>query len=135
MSNFPIFTSYKTVYYGLNTNNKVDEKFDYSKTYYKVMNLTMMNYDFQYKLGLNILIEKFNPHGNCTNGGFYFCDLEYVCRWMSLYEYGLICEAHIPSSASVVNFSNKYKTNKIIIDKPLSYNAFITKHKLEFKIY
>jgi hypothetical protein len=116
---------------------EIDEKieviFDHNKKYYKVMNPSLKHYNFQYKEGLNKLTVPFNPEGNNTQGGFYFCDLEHVITWSGLYEDCLVCEVIIPYRALVVTKFKKYKTNCIILQHFLTFNAFIKKHELELQ--
>lgn len=40
--------------------------------YYKITNRDELHGNMQYRDGLNINVEPFNPKGDCTNGGIYF---------------------------------------------------------------
>lgn len=46
------------------------------KIYYKLTEYNFRSRGFDYKLGLNIDTQPFNPSGCCSGGGLYFCSLE-----------------------------------------------------------
>jgi hypothetical protein len=106
-------------------------EFDYNKTYYKIVDETMKNYNFEFKEGLNVLDESFNPKGECTSGGFYFCNLENIVEWLYLHPNGFIFEVNIPPTGNVIKQLNKFKTNALILKNPLSFKTFIKKYNLE----
>lgn len=109
-----------------------DEEFHYRDTYYKIVPNNMMHHKCRFKIGLNELSDR-DPWDKreCTGGGFYFCDLFNVPKWLHLYPNGCICEIMVPYNAIVSKQPNKYKANKIIVSKPVKYSDFIEKHKLE----
>ncbi len=47
-----------------------------NKTFYKITNDTECHHGFQYRDGLNILVESFAEFRLCVSGGFYFTALE-----------------------------------------------------------
>lgn len=104
------------------------------KIFYKVINKNMTNFMFTYKLGLNELIENFNPRGDCTAGGFYFCELQHLKNWLFLHPDGYVCEVRLPLDALVFPQNLKYKTEKIIIENPIDIIEFIKLHKMEEEI-
>jgi hypothetical protein len=114
-------------YYSCNSDNK----FDYDKTYYKVMAKNMIHHGYEYKIGLNILIEDFIEDGYCNVGGLYFCDIKDVIGWLYLHEDGYIAEIKIPDDARVVNQENKYKADKLIVENLISIEEFIFHHNLK----
>lgn len=100
---------------------------------YKIMHRRMNHYGFQYRIGLNVLVQPFNPDGNCLGGGLYFCKFENVIDWLHLYNNGIICEVYIPKNALVCEQKNKYKADRIIIENPISIEEFIEIHNLEYR--
>jgi len=95
------------------------EKFDYSKTYYKVTKKNEIHNGYRYKDGLNILKQKFNDDStaSCVPGGFYFTDYENLPKF---FDYGTwIREITIPEDARVVKDpeGDKWRTDKIILGK------------------
>lgn len=85
--------------------------------YYKVLNEELNHKGFQYRMGLNIDTEEFNPSGSCESGGLYFTTKEHLCKFL---DYGIyIAEVYIPFDAEVYKDpdEDKYKANKIIIAK------------------
>jgi hypothetical protein len=100
--------------------------------FYKVLSPDMNNRGFQYKLGLNVLEEKFNTNDmECSDGGLYFCNLEDVVIWLSLYTNPLICKVDIPNNANVIKLQRKYKTDCIILSNPVGLFEFMEMHNLE----
>ena len=99
--------------------------------YYKVLVKGMKHKDFQYKIGENILDEKFNPDGDCCAGGFYICGFKDVCYWLELYEnMATICEVILFEDSQLVRQGRKYKTDKLILQNPLPISEFLKKHNL-----
>ena len=72
---------------------------------------------FQYKTGLNIDTLPFNPIGNCTPGGLYFCEMKYFPIFLEYND--KICKkirsVQIPDDSLVYIEDNKYKTDKFIL--------------------
>jgi hypothetical protein len=99
--------------------------------YYKIINRKMINKDFKYVEGLNILKEEYKPYGICLRGGFYFCKLHDLVHWLNLYSDGLVYEVRIPPDASVSMHYRKYKADRIIICNPVEINTFIKKFNLQ----
>ena len=120
-------------------NRIMEEKFDYSKVYYKVTNKNEYHHGFQYKDGLNILIGKFNdnPEASCVKGGFYFTDYDHLPKF---FDYGVwIREITIPTNAKVVldPAGNKWRADKIIFGKKYSikndFSKWFNKEKFNYK--
>lgn len=92
------------------------------RTYYKVIGSNHENYNFKYKLGLNVDINPFDSKGKCKKGGLYFTTEEYLYEYLWFGEY--VAEVKIPEDALVYKEDTriyggniKYKANKIIITK------------------
>ena len=91
-----------------------------NKTYYKITNAEENHHGFQYKDGLNVLIEKFNenPEDHCCAGGLYFTDAKNIFKFM---EYGIyLREITLPvenPDFKMVREKNKYRANMIILGK------------------
>ena len=98
--------------------------------YYKLINNDLCNRSFQFKIGLNVLIEPFNPNHGCVSGGFYFCNLHDLGFWLYLYPNGLIFEVILPEDVVCVHQYRKYKADKISIGNPMNIIAFIKKHNV-----
>ena len=89
--------------------------------YYKILNYDLVHHKFQYKLGLNIDTNPFNPTGSCKPGGLYYTDFEHIHMFL---EFGCyIAEVRIPSSAKVYKdpSGTKWKADKIRI---MNYTLF-----------
>jgi hypothetical protein len=108
--------------------------FDYNKTYYKLTSQSLKNRDFKFKEGLNILKDDFDPEGDCTKGGFYFCSLENIGEWLFMYPNGFIFEVCVPKEAQVIVQNKKFKTNQLILNNSLIVGEFIKKHNIEKQI-
>ena len=52
-----------------------------NKTFYKITNATECHHKFQYRDGLNVLVEPFAETGSCCPGGFYFTDIEHILEF------------------------------------------------------
>lgn len=88
---------------------------------FKFLNDELTHHDFTYKEGLNIDFVKFNPHNTCQRGGLYFCE-EAKCH-LFLRGFGTkLAYVRIPDDARVYIEKNKFKANKIIIDKILDFH-------------
>lgn len=95
----------------------LNNDFDYSKTYYKVLRKDMTHRGFRYEMGLNIDTNEFNDNPNfaCVKGGLYFTDFPKIINFIDYGEY--LAEITIPKDAKVVTFDGKYRTDKFIINK------------------
>jgi hypothetical protein len=94
--------------------------------YYKIINHNMKQFNYQYKLGLNLLDKDFDPDRNniCSQGGLYFTTKKYLYRQM--YRGSKLCIIELPSDARVVDSiwkenhiveQHNYRTDKLIIKK------------------
>lgn len=89
--------------------------FDYSKTYYKIINEWSSHRGFQYKDGLNIDTQPFNPKGMCLGGGLYFASRKTICRHIHLGLY--VCEVKVPLGIPVYHEEiDKWKASQLIVD-------------------
>ena len=89
-------------------------------TYLKITNELENHKGFQYKNGLNVLIEPFSVSGSCCAGGLYFTEQRYIHHY---YGYGVhirVVELPIndPDFLMVKDpQGNKWRANKIIFGK------------------
>ena len=89
-------------------------------TFYKITNAEENHFGFQYRDGLNILIDKFDddPTHHCCKGGFYFTDIEYIFAYMS---YGIyVREVMLPMENPdfrIVDDAYKYRANMLVFGK------------------
>lgn len=93
----------------------LNNEFDYSKTYYKVLRKDMTHRGFKYEMGLNVDTNEFNdnPEQKCVKGGLYFVNDCNIINFMNLGSY--LAEIIIPEDAKVISLNNKYRADKIII--------------------
>nr|URM62439.1 ankyrin repeat domain containing protein [Mimivirus sp.] len=94
-----------------------------NQVYYKITNRRENHHGFQYRDGLNILIEPFQEIGSCVPGGFYFTTAQHIFKYIS---YGVyLREIYLPKEnsefkmvkdpqgdkwrANQIYFGNKYK--------------------------
>lgn len=86
-----------------------------TRKYYKITNSNENHHGFQYRDGLNILVEPFNdnPNESCCSGGFYFTDIENIFRflWFGIY----LREIELPTDDpdfKVIHNGDKSRCNK-----------------------
>jgi len=80
--------------------------------YYKILDKSMKHYNMQYKEGLNVDIEPFDPSPK-RGCGLFFSDEKNI---LSFCGHGdLIAEVTVPEGEVIVPVGNKYKANKIIL--------------------
>jgi len=80
--------------------------------YYKILKKDMLHYSMQYKEGINVDVEPFDPRPKC-GGGLFFSDEKNILAFCN---YGdLIAEVTVPEGEMIVPVENKYKANKIIL--------------------
>jgi hypothetical protein len=98
--------------------------------YYKILNEDMKHYDFQYKEGLNILKEEFNPSTEeCSKGGLYFTTEEHVLYWIVQFKNASkIGKVTLCEDSRVVKYSNKSKTDKFILSDILPKKEWVEKN-------
>jgi len=86
--------------------------------YYKITNQDENHHGFQYKNGMNILIEPFVDEGSCIPGGLYFTGIENILHFV---RYGVyLREVTLPTNDidfKMVVDKNKWRANKIIFGK------------------
>lgn len=88
--------------------------------FYKFLNNNLKHYEFEYKLGLNIDSKQFNPSGECSIGGLYFCDEASCYHHFDTYGTKLAL-IEIPNDARVYVEENKFKADKIFITKIIDF--------------
>ncbi len=92
------------------------------KKFYKVTNEAECHNKFQYKDGLNVLVEPFADRGSCVAGGFYFTDIEHILEYV---DYGTNLRiVELPTTDSdfkcIKDANNKWRCNKIIFRDKIS---------------
>ena len=94
-------------------------KVKYPGPYYKFLRSDLTHKGFTYKLGLNVDTKKFNPSGECQEGGLYFFnDLKYFSNF---YDYGpQLGIIDIPDDALVYSEEIKFKADKLFLSKIIS---------------
>ena len=104
----------------------LDKNFDYSKTYYKVLNEKENHHGFQYKDGLNILDKKFdNPDEPCSTGGLYFVDIDHLPL---MFNYGdHIREIKIPDGSKIAQNGYEWRTDKMILGRTIMKDEYFEK--------
>ena len=114
------------------TTTMSDITIDLSKKYYKVTNEKECHYGFQYKDGLNVLIEPFlltKQWGDLS--GFYFTTIDHINQF---YRYGIyLREVILPADdpeLKVVKHGIFYRANKVILGKKYSLLDITTYHDL-----
>lgn len=110
------------------------------KIYYKLTKYDFKSRGFEYKLGLNIDTNPFNPSGCCSGGGLYFCELEnlhqfekhgnYLTPIIVPHDIPMYKETHTDSCKHTANTYEKLKAPciyvlpRVRIDNPV-VNKFI----------
>ena len=98
------------------TYHQFQNKIGRETTFYKFLNKNRNHYDFQYKLGVNIDTNEFNPRGSCQGGGLYFTDNENVMQFRG-YGDSIACITLLKDAQFYIDpEGNKYKTDKFRID-------------------
>lgn len=75
--------------------------------------------DYQFLTGLNTDPIKFNPKGECQPGGFYFCTLQQLPKWLN-YSNKIMHYVRfvtIPDQAQVYDETDKFKANQLILSE------------------
>lgn len=112
-----------------NQNNKIHIELSGSEfnriyhgiNFYKFMNNDLKHFDFTYKIGLNIDTLPFNPVGRCEKGGLYFCEESNCFLFWKHYGQKMTLIT-IPDDARVYIDEDKFKSDKIIIERILNFN-------------
>jgi hypothetical protein len=91
--------------------------------YYKLLSANMRHYGFQYKEGLNVDTQPFNPSGWCSHGGLYYTSHEHVDAWCKP-DWPLIADVTVPDDARVYAepCGTKWKADKLVLSniRPIS---------------
>ena len=97
---------------------------DFNKKYHntnfiKLTNKEGIHNKFEFKEGLNIDFITFNPNGECTPGGIYFCEFDKSGAWIRyngnigvMYYY---YEVIIPDDAQLYEEKYNFKSDKLIL--------------------
>jgi hypothetical protein len=89
-----------------------------STVFVKLTNETEIHNGFQFKTGMNVDTEKFDPTSECK-GGIYFCELRKFTKWLNYA--ATICVNYrvvsIPDDAKIYIEKDKFKANKIILSE------------------
>lgn len=109
---------------------ELDEKFDYSKIYYKMVGFNKSGY--KYKIGLNRDPHPVNITKTCTKGGLHFTSKIPSLRQSDYgYEVALL---QVPEGVRVYKHTNHhYKAQEIEIIEIYKYADFIDKFRVEIK--
>ena len=95
---------------------------------FKVLNSDFIHNNYTYKLhalnDLSQLGEQFDPDPNCTPGGLYFCAESDILVWLCTMDGQLIAPVEIPDDAQVSVGDSKFKTDKLYIGQPMSFQDF-----------
>jgi len=94
---------------------------------YKILNSSMIHYNYKYEPNaLNDLSktgEQFDPDPNCNPGGLYFCAESDMLMWISMSSC-LIALIEIPQDAQISIGGHKFKTDKLILGQPITFDEF-----------
>lgn len=76
---------------------------------------------FQYRTGLNIDFNRFDPSGECKQGGLYFCDFANFTKFIEYADKFCVNMRHvkIPNDARIYVESEKFKADKFILSEPV----------------
>jgi len=94
---------------------------------YKLLNRNLKHNGYKYEPNalndLTKLGEQFDPDPNCNPGGLYFCAESDMLKWISV-ETCLIALIEIPQDAQVSVGDKKFKTDKLILGQPITFDEF-----------
>jgi hypothetical protein len=98
------------------TGEQFNEKYKYHK-FVKLTNETENHNSFQFQTGLNIDHVKFNPVGECSQGGIYFTDINKIYIWLHYSDKHMywIRNVTIPDDAQIYVETDKFKADKLNI--------------------
>jgi len=89
----------------------------------KMLRTDLKHYGHQYRLGLNKDRLPFNPSGDCSHGGLYFCTEENLPKFL---RYGTtVGHFTIPKNAKVYVEHEKFKCDKMILEKIVLLEEFL----------
>lgn len=103
---------------------------------YKLLFADFTHRKFPYRIGLNQLLEPFNPSGRCCAGGLYFTHLNAIHHWMAARQQDksllellpLIAEVSIRDTARVYYESySQFKCDELLLFNLQSLDAFVLK--------
>ena len=80
----------------------------------KILNRTFVHKKFKYvENEYNVDILPFKPHGQCSDGGLYFCELKDMYLF---FNYGCyVCEIELDDDEDVYVEDNKFKTHRLFL--------------------
>ena len=82
--------------------------------FYKFLNNDLIHHGLTYHIGLNIDPKPFNPTGECSSGGLYFCEESKCHMYFENYDYK-VALIEIPNDAQVYVEDNKFKADRLIL--------------------
>ena len=94
-------------------------KLKYPNTdFYKLTNEDENHNRFQFKDGLNIDFNTFNPTGSCSKGGLYFTEYDKISLWINYNFQNMkyIRKVEILDDSKVYIEENKFKADKFILN-------------------
>lgn len=91
--------------------------------YYKILNSSLKNREFQYQIGENIYPSLFQPGKG--QGGFYVCEKKHIGYWLQMYRDPIVCEAILKDDAEIYPIRHALKTNHIVLQNPLPIREFL----------
>jgi hypothetical protein len=100
--------------------------------YYKIINKELKHYNMEYKEGLNVCNEEFNPSGTCIDGGMYFARediLAFINYGCYLFEVELLEDSRVYEDPCF--FIKKWKTDKFILKNKREINLETIKHLVD----
>jgi len=110
--------------FGLRSMADDGEKFNRSATYYKIIGYGK----YSYGLGLNTLTDdKKKP--TCGFGDLYFNNIKDIFGY--IYIGNLVCTLTIPDDAQVIKVNDRYKSDKIYINKVMEIDHDTVKYLVE----
>ena len=110
-------------------------KLKYPNTdFYKLTNEDENHNEFQFKDGLNIDSNTFNPTGSCTKGGLYFTEHDKIGLWIIYNRQNMkyIRKVEILDDSKVYIEENKFKADKFILRERILLEDFASWNDDEF---
>src|ERR1700688_2020827 len=102
----------------LYTKTEFEEKYK-NHTFVKLTNKKEIHNGFQFKTGLNIDTNEFNPYGECSKGGIYFTDINTLVLWLDYNEEPMVNIRYVdfPEDVKIYEEKDKFKADKIVLSE------------------
>lgn len=95
-------------------------KYFFPEQMYKCINRNMINREFEFCIGLNIDVNKFDPTKKHSKGGIHISNKENIDNYLFCGDF--TWKVYVPDDAQVVISDNEVKTSKLIIlDKEILF--------------